>query len=43
MAIKDEQQRLNEEIANELDKYQVMLEYGRIWREVPAPTTVLKR
>ena len=31
MAIKDEQQRLNEEIAYELDKYQVMLEYGRIY------------
>ena len=26
-----EQQRLNEEIAYELDKYQVMLEYGRIY------------
>lgn len=31
MATKSEQQRLNEEIAYELDKYQVMLEYGRIY------------
>ena len=31
MATKSEQQRLNEEIAYELDKYQVMLEYGRMY------------
>lgn len=31
MTTKSEQQRLNEEIAYELDKYQVMLEYGRIY------------
>lgn len=31
MIIMSEQQRLNEEIAYELDKYQVMLEYGRIY------------
>ena len=31
MATKTEQQRLNEEIAYELDKYQVMLEYGRMY------------
>lgn len=32
MTIMSEQQRLNEEIAYELDKYQVMLEYGRYVR-----------
>ena len=31
MATKSEQQRLNEEIAYELEKYQVMLEYGRMY------------
>lgn len=31
MAIKSDQQRINEEIAYELDKYQVMLEYGRLF------------
>ena len=30
MVAKSKQQRLNEEIAYELDKYQVMLEYGRM-------------
>ena len=31
MATKSKQQRLNEEIAYELEKYQVMLEYGRMY------------
>ena len=31
MATKSAQQRLNEEIAYELDNYQVMLEYGRLY------------
>lgn len=31
MTVAEEQKRLNQEIARELDKYQVMLEYGRIF------------
>lgn len=31
MTVAEEQKRLNQEIATELDKYQVMLEYGRMF------------